>query len=68
MISQFTVGMSRTFNLGNFESLRIEGSITVDLNEGESLADAKAQAQQDLRTLMEQTYKAQHADRKKAAV
>ena len=30
-ITQFSVGASRTKNLGNFESLRIEATVTVDV-------------------------------------
>lgn len=60
MISQFTIGTSRTINLGNFESLRIEASITVTVPEDNSFSSMKAPAQEQLRLLMEETYRAQN--------
>lgn len=55
-ITQFMVGASRTINLGNFESLRVESSVTVDLNDGDDEEIARVQAQTVLRTLLTQTY------------
>ena len=55
-ISQFTVGSSRTINLGNFESLRVEASVTTDLNDGEHWSDKVGEAHGALRKLMEETY------------
>ena len=55
-IEQFVIGVSRTINLGNFESLRVEASITVN-PETDSLELAKAQAQTQLRQLLEETYR-----------
>lgn len=60
MISRFTIGFSRTFNLGNFESMRVEASITVDVPEDGSFSELKTPAQQQLRLLMEETYRAQN--------
>ena len=60
MISQFSVGCSRTVNLGNFESLRIEAQVVVPVNEGNDFAKLKDEAQTELRKLMEQTYREQH--------
>ena len=59
MISQFTISTSRTINLGNFESLRIEASVTFDVDPGAHWADAKPEAEKALRDLMEETYRAQ---------
>jgi hypothetical protein len=58
-IKQFGIGCSRTINLGNFESLRVEASIAVEVNDSEDFARAAAQAQLDLRALLEDTYRAQ---------
>jgi hypothetical protein len=59
-ISQFTVGSSRTINLGNFESLRVEGSVTIDIQETDVLPaayeQARGYAQEELRKLLEDTY------------
>ena len=65
MISEFRVGCARTINLGNYESLRVEASVTVEVAEEDHLSDAswnavKDAAQQELRRLMEQTYREQH--------
>lgn len=60
MITQFTIGLSRTINLGNFESMRIEASVTVDINDGEKFEDCKIGAQRELRTLLEETFRYQN--------
>ena len=65
MITQFTIGVSRTVNLGNFESLRVEASVRVDCPEDGDFSQMKLAAQQQLRLLLEETYRAQHEDRKK---
>lgn len=60
VIREFIVGVSKTINLGNFQSLRVEASVTVSMDPGETLADASAAAQDELRQLLEDTYKAQY--------
>lgn len=67
MITQFSIGTSRTINLGNFESLRIEASLTVTVPEDASFSSLKAPAQDQLRLLMEETYRAQNPKDKKIA-
>ena len=62
MITQFSIGCSRTINLGNFESLRVEASITIDCPEDGDFPQMKIGAQTQLRQLLEDTYKAQHQD------
>ena len=59
-IVQFSIGASRTINLGNFESLRIESSVTVDVAEGDDLASVENIAQDELRKLLELTYRRQY--------
>lgn len=59
-VTEFSVGCSRTFNLGRYESLRIEASVTVSVDANESLADASDAAQQELRRLLEDTCEAQY--------
>lgn len=63
MIREFSISFSRTFNLGNYESIRVEASVTVAVNEGGDLALLKEQAQADLKTLLQETYKAQFKTR-----
>lgn len=59
MMTQFTIGCSRTINLGNFESMRVEASVTFTLSDDDEPETKKIEAQQELRALLEQTYKAQ---------
>jgi hypothetical protein len=65
-ITQFTVGTSRTINLGNFESLRIEASVTIVVGDDDYEQTVK-QAQAELRHLLEETYRAQARKNGKAA-
>lgn len=61
MITSFTIGMSRTINLGNFESMRIEAAVTVDIDTStENLDDCKIGAQRELRKLLEETFRNQN--------
>lgn len=60
VIREFSIGCSKTINLGNYESLRIEASVTVAMEPHETLAAASDTAQQELRQLLEQTYAAQY--------
>jgi hypothetical protein len=59
VITQFTILTSHTVNLGNFESTRIEASLTVAVSEGEDLESLKGAAQVELRKLLEETFRAQ---------
>lgn len=59
-IIEFVVGCSRTINLGNYESLKVEASVTVEVHEGSDWAQLRANAQKELRRLLEDTYIAQH--------
>jgi hypothetical protein len=64
-IKQFTIGCSKTINLGNFQSLRIEASVVVEVETnrvtGDPVIDPRinAKAQEQLKLLLEETYKAQ---------
>jgi len=68
MISQFTVGYSRTINMGNYESARVEAQVVVTLNEGDDFASMKDAAQVELRALLEETYANQHRPKKQQSV
>jgi hypothetical protein len=57
-VKTFTIGCAKTINLGNFQSLRIEASVTIE--EWESWDQARADAQMELRRLLEETYQAQY--------
>ena len=36
-ITEVTIGKAMTFNLGNYESARVEVAMTADINEGDDL-------------------------------
>jgi len=57
---QFTIGFSRTINLGNYESARVEASIVIELNDGDWDTPKIGEAQKVLRYLLEETWKAQN--------
>ena len=59
MIREFTIHVGHVLNRGNFESLRIEASLTVAVPEGDSFDILQDKAQTELRRLLEETYKAQ---------
>ena len=59
MIKQFTIGASHTLNQGNFNSYRIEASLTIEVPEGDDYEVLKDRGQTELRRLLEETFKAQ---------
>lgn len=59
-VTEFSIGCSKLINLGQYQNIRIEASVTVALDAGETLASASATAQQQLRQLLEETYAAQY--------
>jgi hypothetical protein len=63
MIKQFTIGYSRTVNLGNFQSARVEAQVTYELggiDRFETMDSVREYVQVELRRLMEDTWQAQH--------
>ena len=59
MIKGFEIGYSRTINLGNYESLRVDAKLIVSLQDGDDWVEIKKASQIELRQLLEETYKAQ---------
>jgi hypothetical protein len=55
MIKEFSVTVGHTINLGNYESLRVEASVTVS-TEDEDLETARREAQSGLKTLLEDSF------------
>ncbi len=51
------VGLGRTYNMGHYESFRIEGAIEADLDPGESPLEAAKQMHPLLREQMKETFK-----------
>lgn len=69
-IKEFTVGFSRTINLGNYESARVEASVTFevenyDADRSDEFDPIVREAQTELRNLLVQTWKAQSQTVKK---
>lgn len=58
-LTELRVGAARTINLGNYESIKIEASVTMEVDPEDDLLETKASMQVHLRGLLEDTYKAQ---------
>lgn len=59
MIREFTVGASKTVNMGNFNSLRVEASVTYTLEEGQEFRDQYTICMHQLRSMLNDNYKIQ---------
>lgn len=59
MIKQFSIAAAHTLNLGNYQSFRIEASLTVEVPEGDDFEVLRDKAQTELRRLLEDTYRLQ---------
>lgn len=55
-VTEFSVGASRTINLGNFESLRVEATVTFVTEAERPEQEQREQAQVELRHLLAMTY------------
>lgn len=57
-IKELTVVVGRTINLGNYNSLKIEQGVTVSLEDGDDIEDARAAAFDEIKHgLVEQNKK-----------
>lgn len=65
MIKEFTIGAAHTINLGHYESMRVEASVTVHVTNEDDLDQLRNNAQVELRSMLEETYKRQRRERKK---
>ena len=59
IVTELRVQVSKTINLGNFNSIKIEGGLTAAVGDGEDIGIAKAALQRELKSLLEETYRAQ---------
>jgi hypothetical protein len=59
MIREFTVGASKTVNMGNFNSLRVEASVTYTLEEGQEFRDQYTICMHQLKSMLNDNYKIQ---------
>lgn len=55
-IKEISVTVSRTFNLGNYESLRLEAGAVADLQDGEGPDDARQKLIEEVRTSLKAQY------------
>ena len=56
-ISQITICVSRTINLGNYESLKVEGTCVVDLEEDDLIDMARSKAIDEVKEQMSEAFK-----------
>ena len=56
-IRSIKVGMGRTYNMGDYESFRIDGSVEVELDFDDTPEEARAMAFPILREQMRETYR-----------
>ena len=64
MITEITVGYGKTKNLGNFESLRIDVSLSAKIQEGDDFAAIKKALQVELKQAWQETYNYQYRNEK----
>lgn len=55
-ISQITISASRTVNLGNFNNIKIEGSVTINLDENDLIDDARNIAVNEIKQQMKTAF------------
>ena len=55
-VKECTFGVARTINLGNYESLRLEHSVTVELSDGETVQHVRDEAFEQMRQTINAEY------------
>lgn len=55
-IDSITIGISRTFNLGNYESLRVEASASASVDEDDDIEAARAECLCEVRSSLRSAY------------
>lgn len=59
MITEFVVTCRKVINLGNYQSIHVEASLTVVVAEGDDYRALRTRAQADLKELLDETYRSQ---------
>ncbi len=54
---ELSITVSRTFNLGNFESLRVEAGMAASIDEGDDPEETRAKILAEIRHSLSATYK-----------
>jgi predicted short-subunit dehydrogenase-like oxidoreductase (DUF2520 family) len=57
MIKEFSIGVAKTLNMGNYQSMRVEASLTIAVSEGDDYGVLRRQALTDLKALLEENYR-----------
>lgn len=55
-LTEITIGVARTFNLGNFESLRVEASVSASLENASEIEPARAVLLVEVRETLRRAY------------
>ena len=55
-IKEITISSSRTINLGNYESMQVQGSCTIEIDDPSQLELARDKAIQEVRKQMNEVY------------
>lgn len=55
-VKECTFGVARTINIGNYESLRLEHSVTVELSDGETVSHVRDEAFEQMRQTINAEY------------
>ena len=58
-IIEIRLDTAKTINLGDFNSIRVQAGVTAELADGDDIAMVKADLQNELRILLDDTYRAQ---------
>lgn len=64
-IKELSIGVSRTFNLGNFASLRLEASGAASVEEGDEPETVRAMLLEECRASLRAAYQEHHPSQQK---
>jgi hypothetical protein len=62
-LKEFSIGFSRTVNLGHYESARVEASVTYVMEGTQLTENILDAAEVELKSLLDTTWKKQYAER-----
>lgn len=66
-ITEISVNVSRTFNLGNFESLKIEAGAACSVDSPSDVDDARASLLEEAKNTLREAYIQHHPSQRKGA-
>jgi hypothetical protein len=62
---EIRITASRTFNLGNMQSFRVEAGLTLEIEEGDTIEGVRQRLLEELRKSLSDTYRAFHPRNRK---